>query len=229
MKPFAKIRKTPQSAKYLLLAAAFFIALPTLMTKTFPSHAGKLLIASSHMQGGHFERSVLFLTQHNGFTSTAFILNKQIVAIEDLVKIKAQYPFAKTIYSGGPVGYRSEFFFLIPKNTLNAFEHSKHYHRIKKNVQSNHGIGVFRAKELQQNNLSLYNEIVRNLNKSQNIYFVTGYSGWSIMQLNREIFQGYWFVIEAPAEVEFSANTSKIWSKAQKLIKPAKNITKDAI
>jgi putative transcriptional regulator len=136
---------------------------------------GKLLIAEPSLTGDvSFNRSVVLLAEHNEEGSVGFILNKPLeYQINDLVT-EIQVPF--TVYNGGPVEQDNLYFI------------HKVPHLINNSVEISDGIywgGDFETTVDLINNRVISEEDIR---------FFLGYSGWSSLQLDKELSSKSWIV-----------------------------------
>lgn len=138
---------------------------------------GHLLIAEpTNLGDNSFNRSVILLADHNKEGSVGFILNKPLkYKVSDLIT-DIKIPFK--IYNGGPVEQDNVYFIhnvpdLIPES-----------------VEITDGIfwgGNFETAK------NLINE--KKISKN-NIRFFLGYSGWDANQLDRELKENAWIIIQ---------------------------------
>jgi putative transcriptional regulator len=138
---------------------------------------GHLLVAEPATLGDiSFNRSVVFLAEHNSEGSVGFILNKPLnYTIEDLVpEIESSF----VVYNGGPVAQDNLYFI---HNTPELISESLEI-----------ADGIFWGGDF---------EITKKLIKEEkitknNIRFFLGYSGWSVNQLEQELKENAWLVVE---------------------------------
>ena len=162
------------------------------MIKMSPSK-GKLLISEpSILNDKSFNRSVIYLTEHNkdegciGFIinkPTQFVLNDLIPAIHNTF----------TVYNGGPVEKENLYFIhKIP-------------HLIPNSIQIDKDIywgGNFEALTALLNNKEI---------KPTDIRFFLGYTGWSVNQLNDELNESSWKVVNNTYPDLFKVDSDFIW------------------
>jgi len=155
---------------------------------------GKILIAEPLMGDPNFDRTVVFLTDHNPEGSVGFILNKMVdVAFDDLVIDFP--PFETNIGEGGPVQQDNLFFIHAKGDLLPGCEEIIP--------------GVFWGGDF-----NILKELISlELIGPNDIRFFLGYSGWSAGQLEAEIDQKAWQVSLAKPELIFSNEPAKIWPK----------------
>ncbi|WP_047245462.1 YqgE/AlgH family protein [Maribacter thermophilus] len=138
---------------------------------------GKLLIAEPSLTGDvSFNRSVVLLAEHNEEGSVGFILNKPLeYQISDLVT-EITIPFQ--VYNGGPVEQDNLYFI------------HKVPHLIDDSIEISDGIywgGNF------EKTVALINQRIIS---EDDIRFFLGYSGWSSLQLNKELSSKSWIVVD---------------------------------
>lgn len=138
---------------------------------------GKLLIAEPSLTGDvSFNRSVVLLAEHNKEGSVGFILNKPLeYHINDLVS-EINIPFR--VYNGGPVEQDNLYFIhKVPHLIDNSIEISD---------------GIYWGGDFEKT-IALINE---KLISEQDIRFFLGYSGWSSLQLDKELSSKTWIVVK---------------------------------
>lgn len=153
---------------------------------------GKLLIAEpSILNDREFNRSVIYLTEHNDEGCIGFILNKPTeFVLGDLIpEIDSDF----RIYNGGPVEQENLYFIhkcpeMIPDSIV-----------IENNICWG---GDFEVLTKLLNN----NEI-----KTTDIRFFLGYSGWSVDQLTDELKEQTWKVKINNYPNIFSVDDDAIW------------------
>lgn len=138
---------------------------------------GHLLVAEPSTLGDiSFNRSVVFLAEHNSEGSVGFIMNKPLsYTIEDLVpEIEASF----IVYNGGPVEQDNLYFIHnTPKLIPNSVEIAD---------------GIFWGGDFEiTKNLINEGKLTKN-----NIRFFLGYSGWNSNQLEQELKENAWLVVE---------------------------------
>jgi len=161
------------------------------MPNTHPGK-GKLLIAEpSILNDKSFNRSVIYLTEHNNDGSIGFILNKPTEFIlSDLIpEINCDFP----IYNGGPVEQENLYFIHKSPNLIPESIH------IADDIYWGGNFDVL---------TSLLQKDAINNNE---IRFFLGYSGWSEEQLNIEMKESSWIVIENNFSNIFSIDSDEFW------------------
>ena len=153
---------------------------------------GKLLIAEpSILNDKEFNRSVIYLTEHNEDGCIGFILNKPTeYVLSDLIpEINIDF----TIYNGGPVEQENLYFIHnLPDLIPNSIE-------IDKDICWGGDFDVL---------TNLLNS--KSINETD-IRFFLGYSGWSVNQLKEELIESTWVVEKNNYSNILNENCDAIW------------------
>lgn len=153
---------------------------------------GKLLIAEpTILNDSSFNRTIVLLTEHTPNNSVGFILNRRLnYTVNDLLPdINCHFP----VYQGGPVEQDNLYFIhKIPQLLPESIEVSN---------------GIFWGGNFK----SLKDLLNKEVLSSSDIRFFLGYSGWGKEQLNKEMNQNSWFVVENDFETIFSINNENLW------------------
>jgi putative transcriptional regulator len=161
------------------------------MLKEIPSK-GKLLISEpSILNDKSFNRSVIYLTEHNHEGSIGFILNKPTeFNLNDLIpEIDCDF----TVYNGGPVEQENLYFIhqlpeLIPDSI-----------QISNDIYWGGSFDVLT--DLLKNNTIDANDI----------RFFLGYSGWSVEQLDEELKESTWIIVNNNLPNLFDVDSHDFW------------------
>lgn len=153
---------------------------------------GKLLIAEpSILNDKEFNRSVIYLTEHNKDGCIGFILNKPTkFVLKDLIP---EIDIDFTIYNGGPVEQENLYFI---HNVPNLIPNSI---KIDKDIYWGGDFNVLS---------SLLNS---GTIKQNHIRFFLGYSGWSVNQLNEELKESTWTVVNNKYPNLLNVKSDQIW------------------
>lgn len=154
--------------------------------------AGKVLISEPYSFDKFFDRTVVFLTEHNEKGSVGFVLNKPTkLYIDDVVD---GFPSFRSLLSvGGPVA----------PATL-------HYiHTLGEVLPESVEIypGLFWGGDYEQLKFLIESKIINN----DQIRFFIGYSGWATGQLEREIKENAWLVGNISKEMVIKDIDADIW------------------
>ena len=161
------------------------------MTTLKPSK-GKILVSEpSILNDKSFNRSVLYLSEYNEDGCIGFILNKPTdFVLNDLItEINCEFK----IYNGGPVEQDNLYFIhRVPNLIPNSIEIDKELY----------WGGDFEI---------LADLLNNNAIKPSEIRFFLGYSGWSINQLNDELNESTWAIVENNFPNILKLNCGDIW------------------
>lgn len=163
-----------------------------MITQTLKNH---LIIAMPHLNDTIFNKSVILINEFNDKGTMGFIINKPISKdISSSILFSKQFndKIKNNIYFGGPVDLNS--CFILHNNTY-------------QNCDS----------ELITSNLYLTSnkKIIQDIEnkKGPKIFQLQiGYSGWEKQQLEKEIKNGDWLILENPKDFIFRIPNEKKWS-----------------
>ena len=154
--------------------------------------SGKILISAPTLTDV-FNRSVIFLTEHDINGSVGLIINKKLkYNLKDIVDTFSEID--APVYFGGPV--QTEIVSVL--------------HRIGNKI-GGHEIsdGIYYSCDIDKLNDLAENKLL-NMN---DIRFYLGYSGWNEGQLLNEIKQNSWFISKGIEDYIFDIEAKKLWSK----------------
>ena len=153
---------------------------------------GRLLISDPFLPDPYFKRSVVLLVDHNEEGSLGFILNKVLdISLND-TELKIE-DFNHEMYFGGPV-QSTDLFYIHSKGDV--VEGSK---EVKDGLFWG---GDFKAIESMIHDGTLPKSDIR---------FFIGYSGWEAKQLEKEIKEDSWLVVETDLTTLFKTESSQLW------------------
>jgi putative transcriptional regulator len=160
---------------------------------------GCLLISEPHLPDNNFDRSVIYLCEHNDKGSFGLVLNKTSeYKLHDLISLppiqKKEEHFK--IGVGGPVEY----------NTLHFL------YRNNPTIEDSISVG---------NNINWggdYEQVINWVQSdgvAKDIQFFIGYSGWSEGQLEEEVERNSWIVFpNASEQLVFDTRKKNLWKDA---------------
>lgn len=155
---------------------------------------GNLLVAEpSILTDKSFNRAIILLTEHNDEGSIGFILNKPSeYVVKDLVfDIDCDF----RVYTGGPVELEHLYFIhTLPELIPDSVEVSK---------------GIYWGGNYE----AVKSYLNQGMIKNDEIRFFLGYSGWSTEQLELEIKEKTWTLIENTYQNVFKINTAEGWKE----------------
>ncbi|XVX21521.1 YqgE/AlgH family protein [Actinomycetota bacterium] len=155
---------------------------------------GRLLVATPSIEDGVFHRSVVLVLHHSDEGAQGVILNRPTEAMVDEAlpgwQDHATAPTA--LFEGGPVGLDSA---LGVVSVPGEDKEPLGVHRLFR------GVGVV---DLDAPPLLIAAEVA-------GLRIFVGYSGWDGGQLEEEIFEGSWYVVDAEARDPFSDDPHGMW------------------
>lgn len=155
---------------------------------------GCILVSQPSLTDRFFGRAVVLLADHGIEGSYGLIINKPTkIKLSSLVD--EQLPFDSVLYLGGPVNVDNLF-----------FVHSK-----GKIMHASHKIidGVYWG----GNQFELKNLMAEGIITADEVRFYAGYSGWQPKQLEREMKENSWIVLEAEKEHIFGPHPENLWKR----------------
>lgn len=156
------------------------------------SLAGKLLVASPKLVDPNFHRTVIYLCGHDENGAFGLVINRPLTDVEVGDHLPGWRPVVsepKVVFAGGPVEPQVALGLARPREAPPP----EHW------TQLHHGLGLV------------------NLGSSPDdagvaeIRVFVGYAGWSAGQLEGEIAEEAWFVIDSTPDDPFSSDPAGVW------------------
>ena len=142
--------------------------------------AGMFLRSTSLQDDTYFEQAVIFITEHNEKGAMGFVVNKLFPRrINELVAFKDSLPFP--LHEGGPVDQEHLFFIHQRPDLIKGGD------PVTGNI---HLGGDFKAAMQYLNNNTITEKDIR---------IFIGYCGWDDQELEAEIAEGSWELVEEPS------------------------------
>lgn len=161
-----------------------------------PPERGDLLISEPFLPDPNFERSVVYLCEHDDNGSFGFVLNqKSQVNLDEVIEEvnEAKAP----VFVGGPV----------ERNTLHYLHRSEQLGDDSKEIMN----GIMWGVNFENLLYSVNTKII----DLSDIKFFVGYSGWSPGQLEEELKANSWIVYKsAGKELVFDTDSKELWKIA---------------
>ena len=161
---------------------------------------GKILISEPFLPDTFFNRTVVYLADHNADGSVGFILNKKL-DIKVCDAISGFEGWDELLSMGGPVA----------PDTL-------HY-------LHNLGEGIPKSVLVDENiywggDIDLIKDLISagNLNNTQ-IRFFLGYSGWSAGQLEKELKENSWVIAKINSDIVLNNQVDDAWKRVLRGLK----------
>ena len=160
---------------------------------------GKFLIAEPFLTEPCFQRSVIFLVEHNEGGTMGFVINKE----EGIFDSGKLFDFSVDAgelpaYCGGPLEESDLFFLHCLGDVIPGSVHIAD--------------GIYFGGDIN----AVLGYIAAGLPHEGAIKFFLGYSGWEAGQLMTELEQNTWLVAPASRELLFRSDETNIWSDALK-------------
>ena len=156
---------------------------------------GNILIAQPALYDYTFNRSVIFITEHNDQGSVGFILNKPIkISVSTYV---SELDTQLQVYEGGPV------------ETHNLY----YLHKRPDLISNSEPImnGIYWSGDYED----VRNAINGGLIQEDEIRFYLGYSGWGENQLQNEVNDNAWIVVDQEVDI-FKDWDNNLWKEQLK-------------
>lgn len=155
---------------------------------------GKILISEPFLPDTFFNRTIVYLADHNSEGSIGFILNKKLeIKVRDA--ISGFDKCREYLCMGGPVAPDTLHYLhilgdIIPKSVW-----------VSENIFWGGDIDFIR-------------KMIRNgkISESQ-IRFFLGYSGWSAGQLERELMENSWVIVKVKPDIILDNQSGNSWKK----------------
>ena len=169
-------------------------------------YKGSLLVSTPGMLDPRFSRSVIYLISHNEKGAMGFIINKPIddIQLSDIIEtenLNKNIAFQKknTVFFGGPVEFKSGFLL-----------HSTEYEIKNTSLKIDDNFCL-------TNDTKALSDIFEG-NGPVSSLFMLGYAGWYPGQLEKEIKEDSWLVVNADPELVFSKSHSEKYNLSLKLL-----------
>lgn len=155
---------------------------------------GKVLIAEPFLEGMYFNRSVIYMVEHDDDGSIGFVLNKPIAfTTSELVKELEGVYFP--VYIGGPVE-RDQLYYIHRRNDIPDSEQIAE--------------GIYWGGDF----IALQGMLKAGMISQDEIRFFAGYSGWTRKQLDNELKENSWMVGSITTDILFTVPNEWLWEHA---------------
>lgn len=156
---------------------------------------GNILIAQPALNDDTFNRSVVLITDHTREGSIGFILNKPLIHSVNLYV--SELASHNTVYEGGPVETENIYYLHRRPDLIANSEHI---------CQDLYWSGDYE---------DVRNAINNGLIKENEIRFYLGYSGWGENQLQLEVGENAWIVVDEDLDI-FQDWNNNLWKQQMK-------------
>jgi putative transcriptional regulator len=159
--------------------------------------AGTILLSTSLLDDSVFEKAVIFIAEYNEKGALGFIINQQFGRrLNELVEFKNAGAFP--LYDGGPVEHESLFVL----------------HQRPDLIED--GTKLTGIVYMGGNFKKAIDLISRNIITANDIKLFIGYCGWDPLQLEEEIEEGSWLMVDADSQKVFAHPAELLWSELYK-------------
>ncbi|MCS3798916.1 YqgE/AlgH family protein [Niastella sp. OAS944] len=160
---------------------------------------GSILISAPSLEDPYFDKVVIYIAEYNEKGALGFVMNQIFErTFNELTEFRTSKPFP--LHEGGPVERESLYFI----------------HRVPDHIQEGRPIadGVYIAGNFKQavDYLNTANDAESNLR------LFIGYSGWDANQLDDEIKEGSWLIVEASVTTIFETAEASLWEVLHKRV-----------
>ncbi|MDX9811770.1 MAG: YqgE/AlgH family protein [Bacteroidales bacterium] len=161
---------------------------------------GKILISEPFLPDTFFNRTIVYLTDHNPEGSVGFILNKKLdIRVSDA--ISGFEGWDENLNMGGPVA----------PDTLHYIHTLGHMIPQSVNVDDD----IYWGGEIDTIRKMIRDASIRH----SQIRFFLGYSGWSAGQLERELGENSWVIARVRSEIIMNSRGRDSWKRVLKGMK----------
>ncbi len=171
--------------------------------------ANHFLVAMPGMQDPFFQRSVIYLCEHNDEGAMGIVINSPIdISIGTMLEqvdlptpvhpMLNQHSLKDPVFNGGPVSEDRGFILHNPKDEYQS------------SINMTSALSVTTSKDIL--------EVLGTEAEPLNYMVALGYSGWEAGQLEVELAENSWLTIEADPEVIFNTPIQERWEKAVQML-----------
>lgn len=160
---------------------------------------GSILISAPSLEDPYFDKVVIYITDYNDNGALGFVMNQIFErTFNELTEFENSKPFP--LHEGGPVDR----------------EHLYFIHRTPDAIKGGIPIadGVYMGGDFKQAVDYLNTEH----DAENNLRFFIGYSGWDSNQLEDEIKEGSWLIVEASVTTIFQTAEESLWEVLQRRV-----------
>lgn len=169
-----------------------------------PYFQGKILLAMPTMNDQRFHKAVIFICNHDHKGAMGLVINNPLhdMSMEALLKQlkftpEANAPLHLPVMAGGPVDTQRGFL-------LHPLLQTGRFNTADTIIVNRYGIS---------STLDALREVAAGTGPDQ-LIFALGYAGWSAGQLEQEIQDNAWLVMDADDDLLFQTQAQDMWSSA---------------
>jgi putative transcriptional regulator len=172
---------------------------PALPPGARPELAGRLLVATPELGEGPFERSVVLLLDHDENGALGVVINRP-TEVDVSEVLPSWQPLASApgvLFQGGPVALDSALGLALVPSDADDDEEPLGWRRV---------VGRLGLVDLDTPPELLAAELT-------DLRIFAGYAGWAAGQLENEIAQGAWYVVDSEPRDAFTDNPKRLWQE----------------
>lgn len=154
-------------------------------------YKGKILISTPDISGDIFSRSVVLMIDHNEEGAFGLILNKKNKKASN--ELNSILGIDVEVYEGGPVE-NDKVFYIVKGKPVNEFH-----------------LAINEDFYLTEDSQTIVEGIIDGALSTRTIKVFSGYSGWAAQQLEQEIENKYWTVVDIYNLDYTSPNDQNLW------------------
>lgn len=162
------------------------------------------LIAMPKLDDGLFKKSVVYICEHSVEGAMGIIVNKPIMDLTvetiltrlDITLLRQCPEFEQPVFSGGPLADEQGFILHTPQENFSSSI------RISDQIMVTTSLNLLRS--------------IGSNEQPSHLLLSLGYAGWQERQLDQEIMNNDWLVIEADPQIIFDEPIENRWQSAAK-------------
>lgn len=166
-----------------------------------PYLGGKLLLAMPTMADPRFEKAVIFICSHDANGAMGLVINQPMYGLQmgqlfrqlD-IPTTTQAPIDQEVLQGGPVDTARGFILHTPEFSQSETTQVNEQYAVTGTIEALKSIALGEG--------------------PLRMLFALGYSGWTAGQLDRELLENSWLVLDAEHDLLFNTQSSDMWDRA---------------
>lgn len=162
------------------------------------------LVAMPKITDDLFRQSVVYICEHNTEGAMGIIVNKPITDLTvetvltrlDITLIRQCTELEQPVFSGGPLADEQGFILHTPQENFSSSI------RISDDIMVTTSLDLLRS--------------IGSIEQPRHIFLSLGYTGWQARQLEQEILNNDWIIVEADSQIIFDEPIKTRWHSAAK-------------
>lgn len=162
------------------------------------------LVAMPKLSDTLFKQSVIYICEHSADGAMGIIINKPITDLTvetvltrlDITLVRQCAELEQPVFSGGPLADEQGFILHTPQENFSSSI------RISDHIMVTTSLDLLRS--------------IGSNEQPHNIFLSLGYAGWQERQLEQEIINNDWLVVEADPKIIFDEPIEMRWQSAAK-------------